>query len=243
MLKRHSTIVFWRCCRRFAGRHSLPSGRQRPEAREELIQEVVANCYSRLGPAGAPGQRVGGIPHTAGSICDPSGPRWAAGRRPAEVDRIYCLPSASKLHGFTVERFDQKDPQTGVWNEQLVEDRRAGPAEIAAARLDLAAWSRTLSKRNRRIARALSMGETTSVVARAIWAERRPGQPTASVAARALGAVSGRWAVGRMRGISEPMGDDRRSQPSRRRNPAQAGFASLWQTCLPNNRFQNRINV
>ena len=37
-------------------------------------------------------------------------------------------PCASRLHGFTVERFDQRDPQTGIWNEQLVEDRRAGPA-------------------------------------------------------------------------------------------------------------------
>jgi len=74
-------------------------------------------------------------------------------------------PAARRLHGFTVERFDQKDPQTGVWNEQLVEDRRAGPAETATARMDLAAWLRTLSKRNRQIAKALSVGETTAAVA------------------------------------------------------------------------------
>ena len=86
----------------------------------------------------------------------------AAGRR----RQIYCLPAASTLHGFTVERFGQKDPQTGVWNEQLVEDRRAGPAQTAIARLDLAAWYRTLSKRNRKIAGALSRGETTADVAR-----------------------------------------------------------------------------
>ena len=77
-------------------------------------------------------------------------------------------PCASRLHGFRVERLDQRDPQTGVWNEQLVEDRRAGPAQTAAARLDLAAWLRTLSKRNRRIARALSVGETTGAVAQTI---------------------------------------------------------------------------
>ena len=77
-------------------------------------------------------------------------------------------PCASRLHGFTVERFDQRDQQTGIWNEQLVEDRRAGPAQTAVARLDLAAWYRTLSKRNRKIAGALSRGETTAEVARAI---------------------------------------------------------------------------
>ena len=100
-------------------------------------------------------------------------------------------PCASRLHGFTVERLDQRDPQTGIWNEQLVEDRRAGPAETATARLDLAAWLRSLSKRNRRIARALSVGETTGDVAETIRVDRRPGQPVARLAARALGAVSG----------------------------------------------------
>jgi DNA-binding CsgD family transcriptional regulator len=74
--------------------------------------------------------------------------------------------SASKLHGFTVERLDQRDPQTGIWNEQLVEDRRAGPAETAIARLDLSAWLRSLTKRNRRIASALSVGASTGEVAR-----------------------------------------------------------------------------
>ena len=48
----------------------------------------------------------------------------------------------------------------------LVEDRKAGPAETAIARLDLSAWMCTLSKRNRRIAKALSLGETTNAVAR-----------------------------------------------------------------------------
>ncbi len=47
----------------------------------------------------------------------------------------------------------------------LCEDRRAGPAETAAARLDLADWFRKLSPRNRRIARALALGEQTNVVA------------------------------------------------------------------------------
>ena len=43
---------------------------QRSEAREELDSEVVANAFSRLGPAGAPRQRVGGVPHAVGTICD-----------------------------------------------------------------------------------------------------------------------------------------------------------------------------
>ena len=58
-----------------------------------------------------------------------------------------------------------RDPQNGVWEELLLEDRKAGPAATAAARLDLRAWLRTLSKRNRQIARALAVGETTNAVA------------------------------------------------------------------------------
>ena len=74
-------------------------------------------------------------------------------------------PCASRLHGFKVERFDQKDQQTGIWNEQLVEDRRAGPAATAAARLDLAAWFARYRSGIARSREALSLGETTGAVA------------------------------------------------------------------------------
>jgi hypothetical protein len=73
--------------------------------------------------------------------------------------------SARRTHGITVERIDRPAGRSGTWHQLLVEDHRAGPAETAAARLDLAAWLRTLSKRNRRIAKALALGNTTSAVA------------------------------------------------------------------------------
>jgi transposase-like protein len=47
-----------------------------------------------------------------------------------------------------------------------VEDRTAGPAEIAAARIDWAAWLRSMSRRQRAIACLLARGETTGAVAR-----------------------------------------------------------------------------
>jgi hypothetical protein len=73
---------------------------------------------------------------------------------------------ARAAHGFAVERLDRFDEKQGEWREVLVEDRCAGPAEIAAARIDVAAWLRSLPRRNRRIAKTLAMGETTSEVAR-----------------------------------------------------------------------------
>ena len=51
-------------------------------------------------------------------------------------------------------------------NRLLVEDRKAGPAETAAARMDLAAWFGTLTKRNRKIAKALALGEPTAAAAK-----------------------------------------------------------------------------
>jgi hypothetical protein len=65
-----------------------------------------------------------------------------------------------------VDQLDQQDGQ-GNWKEILVEDhRRAGPAETAAARLDMAAWLRTLPVHHQRIAHVLASGETTSATAK-----------------------------------------------------------------------------
>jgi hypothetical protein len=60
-------------------------------------------------------------------------------------------------------RFDQRDAE---WKEALVEDRRAGPAEVAASRIDMAAWFRSLARKKRRIAQILAKGEATGKVAR-----------------------------------------------------------------------------
>jgi hypothetical protein len=47
----------------------------------------------------------------------------------------------------------------------VVEDRNAGPAEVAATRIDFSDWLATLPERNRRIAETLATGECTSSVA------------------------------------------------------------------------------
>ena len=74
--------------------------------------------------------------------------------------------NARRTRGLIVESLDQRDPQSGTLNHLLIEDRHAGPAETAAARMDVRAWLGTLSRQQRRIAKALALGETTNVVAR-----------------------------------------------------------------------------
>lgn len=51
------------------------------------------------------------------------------------------------------------------WQESLVEPRRTTPAEIAGFRVDFGAWLRTLTPRDRQLAKQLARGERTSAVA------------------------------------------------------------------------------
>ncbi len=50
--------------------------------------------------------------------------------------------------------------------EVLIESKAAGPADIAAARIDIAAWLKSLPRRTRRIAATLATGEPTGKTAK-----------------------------------------------------------------------------
>ena len=64
-----------------------------------------------------------------------------------------------------MSRLEYYDQQARCWREVLVEDRHAGPAEVAAMRIDFGQWLGTLSVRNREIAETLGAGHTTAKVA------------------------------------------------------------------------------
>lgn len=64
----------------------------------------------------------------------------------------------------SLHRFDERNRQ---WEEFLVEDRQAGPADVAAVRIDFAAWLNSLSPRMRALAETLATGEQTDAVAAA----------------------------------------------------------------------------
>jgi hypothetical protein len=71
-------------------------------------------------------------------------------------------PYCQKRKGVVVERLDHFDDEENAWAEVVVEDKTAGPADIAATRIDFADYLRSLPTRQRRIAKFLAKGETTT---------------------------------------------------------------------------------
>jgi hypothetical protein len=132
--------------------------------REELIAEVVANCYVayvRLIERGL-GNAIFATPLALYAIKQiHAGRRVGTKLNVRDVSSPYC----QRQKRVRLQRLDRRD-STGGWKEVLVEDRHAGPAEVAASRIDFAAWLRTLTSKQRRIAKTLATGESTRVTAR-----------------------------------------------------------------------------
>jgi hypothetical protein len=136
----------------------------RAEVRDELVAEIVARAFCAWRRLVAQGRPEIARPSPLVRYCLR---QVLAGRRVVGRQNSQDLfaPQIRRAHAVRIERLDQRAARQGVIDGQVVEDRRVGPAATAAARLDLRAWLRTLSQRNRQIARALAWGETTNAVA------------------------------------------------------------------------------
>ena len=138
---------------------------ERPERRQELIAEVVANCwkaYVRLIDRGMH-DVIYVTPLAQFAIRQTRDGRRVGGRVSA---KDIGSQHAQRRHGFTVETLDCRDQESGDWLEVLIEDRHAGPAETAAARIDVGDWFAQLPSRQRRIAATLASGESATNTAR-----------------------------------------------------------------------------
>jgi hypothetical protein len=137
----------------------------RPERKDELVQEVVANAYCAFVALACAGKADVAY---ATPLANFAIRQVIAGRQVGTKlnTRDVLSLQAQSTCGIIVERLDTFDEEQGEWRHALIEDRRATPADIAAARIDVAAWLCSLSERNRQIAKMLAMGETTSDAAR-----------------------------------------------------------------------------
>ena len=133
---------------------------EEPEHHQEFTAEVLANCwvaFVRLVERGLI-EVVYATPLVQYAI-----KQVRCGRRVGTKLNVRDVSSeyAQREKHFTVERLDRFDEKKGHWREVLLEDRHAGPAETAAARIDVSEWMTRLPKRKRRIAETLATGETT----------------------------------------------------------------------------------
>ena len=139
--------------------------RVKPEAREELVQEVLANCLVAFDRLTKMGKIELAFP---GPLARLAVAQVRYGRRVANRLNIDDVTSeyAQRRQGFVVERLDRHNERHGGWQEIVVEDRRATPADLAAIRIDFQTWLGRLTAQQRRIAKRLATGEQGSVVAR-----------------------------------------------------------------------------
>ncbi len=135
------------------------------ETRQEKIQDVICHAteaYKRLHDQGK--THVA----TAHTLATNAIKRTRVGRKVGmklnvrDISSQYC----QQQKGVTLGRLDRFRRETESWDEVLVEDRHAGPAETAAARIDLRDWLKILSKMQKKAATKLAAGERTGKVAK-----------------------------------------------------------------------------
>ena len=131
------------------------------EAREEAVQEVICNAccaYARLVELKKTEVAYPSVLARFGVAQTKDGRKVGGQLNCRDVLSNYCQRKKDLL----VERLDRFDSEEDAWDEILVEDRHAGPAETAIARIDFVTWLQLLPRRLRKIARFLANGETTS---------------------------------------------------------------------------------
>lgn len=135
------------------------------DRRAEAIQEIVCNAvvaYARLVKRGRAQAATWSSLARFAVAQVRSGRRVGASLNIRDVTSSYCQ-QRKRVHVESLHRWDQKDQE---WQEMLIEDKTATPADLAATRIDFPAWLDTLSRRDRKLALTLSRGESTSRVAR-----------------------------------------------------------------------------
>jgi hypothetical protein len=136
----------------------------RPELRDDLVHETIANCFATFARLVERGQSDRASPSSLARFAIA---QVRLGRRVGNRLRIRDVLShfAQYRKGFHVESLDHYDNDENCWQQIVIEDKRATPADVAACRLDFSAWLKLLPKRRRKIALALASGETTTAAA------------------------------------------------------------------------------
>lgn len=138
--------------------------KMRPEAKEDAVAEVICRACAAFARLVERGKAHVACPTALAKFAIR---QFRAGRRLGcrlnvrDVSSEYCR----LRKGIELDRLDRFDRDSGEWEEILLEDRHAGPAETAAARIDVGDWLRRMRPKDRRIAKSLAVGTRTKDVA------------------------------------------------------------------------------
>jgi hypothetical protein len=138
----------------------------KPEARAEMVQEVVCNAlqaFARLVQLKRTSIAYAAPLATFGIKQARDGRKLAGHLNCLDVSSEYC----QRLKNIIVDRLDRRDKDDDrQWCEVLVEDRHADAATIVQTKLDFSDWLASLNRRDRRAAEFLAQGESTRSAAR-----------------------------------------------------------------------------
>jgi hypothetical protein len=135
----------------------------RSAVREDLVAEVIANAFAAFRRLVARGKAALVYPTVLAKFAIRQvreGRRIGAKRNVLDV----LSPYAQRRKGFSVQPFSDVTKRS-EWQELVVEDRRASPAEVAGFKIDFAAWLKRLKRLKQQVALRLVAGDTTSEVA------------------------------------------------------------------------------
>ena len=140
-------------------------GHLKPEAREEAVQETVCNAcqaYARLVKLGKAAVAYPTALARFGVRQTKEGRKVGGKLNVKDISSDYCQQRKNLM----LERLDRYSSEEQAWEEILVEDRHAGPADTAIVRIDFSTWMQLLPRRLRKIATFLAKGETTAAAAK-----------------------------------------------------------------------------
>lgn len=137
----------------------------RPEERGEAVQEAVAGAFAAYAGLVERGKESLAFPTVLARY---SAAQVRAGRRVGGSlnSRDVSSPYAQKRKKFRLGRLDRYDYERGCWQEVLLADDRRPILDQVAFRCDFPEWLSTLPSRDRKIAKSLAKGESTTQVAR-----------------------------------------------------------------------------
>ena len=139
--------------------------RLRPELKNELVQEVVANAYCAFAALVSRGKAS--IAY-ATPLANYAIRQVIAGRRVGTKlnSRDVSSIMAQRHQGFTRRTLPSNGSESDSWSEILADDTLTPVPDQAAFRLDFPAWLRIQTRRKRELAKFLAVGNTATEAAR-----------------------------------------------------------------------------